>query len=156
MKEGNLNISHYENTYPTQTRPATRYFFQYPTWPDIEKPYPLRRFDDVFMIKHVFEHQTNSWLWHQSSLSLISHDVHQDCMHHHLQDSQKLNQSLECLYCFFLSRDWPIRITSTCLCLLYLMHLDFMLYHLEDKEGSSRKSPFIGIKWSKFYGWEHV
>ena len=25
----------------TPTRPATRYFFQYPTRPDIEKPYPL-------------------------------------------------------------------------------------------------------------------
>ena len=29
------------HSYPTRTRPATRYFVQYPTQPDIEKPYPL-------------------------------------------------------------------------------------------------------------------
>ena len=29
------------HSYPTQTRPATQYFVQYPTRPDIEKPYPL-------------------------------------------------------------------------------------------------------------------
>ena len=29
------------HSYPTRTRPATRYFVQYPTRPDTEKPYPL-------------------------------------------------------------------------------------------------------------------
>ena len=31
----------FRHSYPTRTRPATRYFVQYPTRPDIEKPYPL-------------------------------------------------------------------------------------------------------------------
>ena len=31
----------FQHSYPTRTRPATRYFVQYPTRPDIEKPYPL-------------------------------------------------------------------------------------------------------------------
>ena len=31
----------FRHSYPTRTRPATRYFVQYPTQPDIEKPYPL-------------------------------------------------------------------------------------------------------------------
>ena len=29
------------HSYPTRTRPATRYFVRYPTRPDIEKAYPL-------------------------------------------------------------------------------------------------------------------
>ena len=31
----------FRHSYPTRTRPATRYFVQYPTRPDIEKPYLL-------------------------------------------------------------------------------------------------------------------
>ena len=31
----------FRHSYPTRTRPATRYFVQYLTRPDIEKPYPL-------------------------------------------------------------------------------------------------------------------
>ena len=31
----------FRHSYPTRTRPATRYFVQYPTRPDTEKPYPL-------------------------------------------------------------------------------------------------------------------
>ena len=31
----------FRHSYPTRTRPATRYFVQYPTRSDIEKPYPL-------------------------------------------------------------------------------------------------------------------
>ena len=31
----------FRHSYPTRTRPATRYFVQYPTRPDNEKPYPL-------------------------------------------------------------------------------------------------------------------
>ena len=31
----------FRHSYPTQIRPATRYFVHYPTRPDIEKPYPL-------------------------------------------------------------------------------------------------------------------
>ena len=32
--------SYFQHSYPTRTRPATRYFVQYLTRPDIEKPYP--------------------------------------------------------------------------------------------------------------------
>ena len=31
----------FRHSYPTRTRPATRYFVQYQTRPDTEKPYPL-------------------------------------------------------------------------------------------------------------------
>ena len=31
----------FRHSYPTRTWPATRYFVQYPTRPDTEKPYPL-------------------------------------------------------------------------------------------------------------------
>ena len=31
----------FRHSYPTRTQPTTRYFVQYPTQPDIEKPYPL-------------------------------------------------------------------------------------------------------------------
>ena len=43
---GKPRNKNYTQKYPivffdTPSRPATRYFFQYPTRPDIEKPYPL-------------------------------------------------------------------------------------------------------------------
>ena len=44
----------FRHSYPTRTRPATRYFVQYPTRPDIEKPYPLGPAGDVSPVAMFF------------------------------------------------------------------------------------------------------
>ena len=50
-----------QRPYSTRTRPATRYFFQYPSLPDIEKPYLLGTGHLAIMLYHAIPWHEMNW-----------------------------------------------------------------------------------------------